>query len=181
MLEKDDIFRCLVQGEGPNIEFKQSVPMTVRELSEEACGFANAQGGFVLIGINDSNEIVGATIENSRRSAIQGSLGEISPKIQYSMYPVEVDDKTVWVIEVPEGQFKPYVFAGSIFMREGASCQKLTQVDEMRDFFQRSERIHFDAIPEPTISLMDELDENAFLEFRRSASLSPDNRSDCRG
>lgn len=174
MLEKDDIFRCLVQGEGPYIEFKQSVPMKVRELSEEACGFANAQGGFVLIGINDSNEIVGATIENSRRSAIQGSLGEISPKIQYSMYPVEVDVKTVWVIEVPEGQFKPYVFAGSIFMREGASCQKLTQVDEMRDFFQRSERIHFDAIPEPTISLMDELDENAFLEFRRSASLSPD-------
>ena len=174
MLEKSDVFQCLVQGEGLHVEFKQSVPVKVRELSEEVCGFANAQGGVVLIGISDSNEIVGTTIENSRRSAIQGSLGEISPKVQYSLYPVEVDDKTVWVIEVPEGQFKPYVFAGSIYMREGASCQKLTQVDEMRDFFQRSERIHFDAIPEPAIDLMDELDEDAFHEFRRAAGLSPD-------
>lgn len=174
MIKKEDIIRFSVQGEGLHVEFKQSVPVKVRELSEEVCGFANAQGGFLLIGISDSNEIVGATIENNRRSAIQGSLGEISPKIQYSMYPVEVDDKTVWVIEVPEGQFKPYVFAGSIFKREGSSCQKLTQVEEMRDFFQQSERIHFDAIPEPTINLMEELDENAFLEFRRSASLNPD-------
>ena len=174
MIKKEDIIRFSVQGEGLHVEFKQSVPVKVRELSEEACGFANAQGGFLLIGINDANEIVGATIENSKRSAIQGSLGEISPKIQYSMYPVEVEDKTVWVIEIPEGQHKPYIFSGSIFKREDASCQKLTQVDEMRDFFQQSERIHFDAIPEPTINLMEELDEDTFHEFRRSASLNPD-------
>lgn len=174
MIGKDEIIRLSVQGEGIHVEFKQSVPVKVRELSEEVCGFANAHGGFLLIGINDSNEIVGTTIENSRRSAIQGSLGEISPKIQYSFYPVEVEGKTVWVIEVPEGQHKPYIFSGSIFKREGASCQKLTQVDEMRDFFQQSERIHFDAIPEPAINLMEELDEDAFREFRRSASLNPD-------
>lgn len=34
------------------------------------------------------------------------------------LYPVKVDGKTVWVIEVPTGENQPYVLSGAIYMRE---------------------------------------------------------------
>jgi len=31
-----------------------------------------------------------------------------------------VDDKKVWVLDVPSGKDKPYVLSGAIYVREGA-------------------------------------------------------------
>ena len=93
MITVNDIKLLVTSGEGYNVEFKVSVPSKVRELTGEVCAFANAAGGFVLIGINDNNEIVGVTIDNARRSAIQNSLGEISPHLSCSLTIVEVDGK----------------------------------------------------------------------------------------
>lgn len=90
MLNTDDI-KDLVSGEeGDNVDFKRNVPSKVRELTEEVCSFLNAAGGYLLIGVNDNNEIVGAEIDNSKRFAIQGSIGEISPMCHYNMYDVIV-------------------------------------------------------------------------------------------
>ena len=144
------------------MDFKRNVPSKVRELTEEVCSFLNAAGGFLLIGVNDNNEIVGAEIDNGKRSAIQGSIGEISPMCHYNMYDVDVDGKSVWVIEVPAGKNKPYFFLGCAYLREGANFQKLTNVEEIRDMFQQHERIYFDAIPLPKVNLMTELDEDTY-------------------
>ena len=51
------------------------VPSKVRELTEKVCSFLNAAGVYLLIGVNDNNEIVGAEIDNSKRSAIQELIG----------------------------------------------------------------------------------------------------------
>ena len=171
MLSADEIKEMVNEGEGYKVDFKRSVPSKVRELTEEVCGFLNAAGGYLLIGVSDNNEIVGADIDNYKRSAIQGSIGEISPMCHYSMYDVSVDGKKVWVIEVPSGKNKPYFFSGCTYLREGANCQKLTNVEEIRDAFQRYERIYFDAIPLPKVNLMEQLDEDNFCEFKRDAHI----------
>ena len=77
MISADDIKLLASTGEGYNAEFKVSVPAKVKDLSEEVCAFANAAGGTLLIGVNDSNQIVGCSIDNAKRSAIQNSLSEI--------------------------------------------------------------------------------------------------------
>lgn len=89
MLSIEEIRNLINRGEGYNVDFKRSVPSKVRELTEEVCSFLNAAGGYLLIGVNDNNEIVGAEIDNSKRSAIQGSIGEISPMCHYILmqYP----------------------------------------------------------------------------------------------
>jgi len=87
------------------------------------------------------------------------------------MYDVNVDEKKVWVIEVPSGRNKPYFFSGCTYLREGANCQKLTNVEEIRDVFQRYERIYFDAIPLPKVNIMEQLDEENFCEFKRDAHI----------
>ncbi len=171
MLSAEDIRNLVGGGEGYNVDFKRSVPSTVRELTEEVCSSLNAAGGYLLIGVNDNNEIVGAEIDNCKRSAIQGSIGEISPMCHYNMYDVDVDGKKVWVIEVPSGKNKPYFFSGCTYLREGANSQKLTNVEEIREVFQRHERIYFDAIPLPKVNLLEQLDKDNFLDFKREAHI----------
>lgn len=171
MLSAEEIQDLVQGGEGFNVDFKRSVPSKVRELTEEVCSFLNSAGGFLLIGVNDNNEIVGAEIDNNKRSAIQGSIGEISPMCHYYMYDVDVDGKKVWVIEVPAGTNKPYFFSGCTYLREGANCQKLTNVEEIREIFQRHERVYFDSIPLPKTNLVEQLDKENFDEFKRAAHI----------
>ena len=147
MLTADDIKLLATSGEGYNAEFKLAVPSKVKELSEEICAFANAAGGVLLIGINDKNEIVGSHIDNAKRSAIQNSLGEISPHLSCSLQIIKVDGKDVGVIEVPSGPSKPYVLSGAIYVRIGPNTQKLTTAEQMRDFFQTAGKIYFEEMP----------------------------------
>ena len=174
MLSANNIKELVSGGEGYNVDFKRNVPSKVRELTEEVCSFLNATGGFLLIGVTDDNEIVGAEIDNGKRSAIQGSIGKISPMCHYSMYAVDVDGKSVWVIEVPAGKNKPYFFSGCAYLREGANSQKLTNVEDIRNIFQQHERIYFDAIPLSKVNLMTELDEDNLREFKREAHIYSD-------
>lgn len=50
MLTAKEIIAFVQGGEDYNVEFKRSVPAKVRELTDEVCAFANASGGYVLIG-----------------------------------------------------------------------------------------------------------------------------------
>lgn len=172
MLTEKDIIDLIASGEGYNVDFKRSVPAKVRDLTEEVCGFANSLGGFVLIGVADDGTVVGCDIDNAKRSAIEGSIGEVSPVLHHTLYQVSVAGKTVWVIDVPTGKHKPYFFGGSTYVREGANCQKLTNVDEIRESFQKNDRIYFDALPVPKARFYDELDRDNFREFRQEAGYS---------
>lgn len=174
MLNPQEIKDLINNGEGYNVDFKVRLPSKVREITEEVCAFANAAGGYLLIGVDDKNQIIGTEIDNSKRSAIQGSISEISPDLHCEIYSISLDNKTIWVIEVPSGKKKPYVFSGAIYVREGANSQKLTTVEEIRDFFQQSDRIYFDAIPEPKFNIQSQIDKDNFKEFRIEANLSPE-------
>ena len=109
MLTAAQILELVKGGEGYNVDFKRSVPSKVKEISDEVAGFANAAGGYVLIGVDNKNQIIGAEIDNNKRSAIQDTIGEISPALKCEIYPVDVDGKTVWVVDVPSGKDKPYI------------------------------------------------------------------------
>ena len=98
MISADDIKIIASSGEGYNAEFKVSVPSKVKEITEEVCAFANAAGGVVLIGIDDKNNIKGVNIDNAKRSAIQNSIGDITPSLSCSLSLIDVDGKSVGVI-----------------------------------------------------------------------------------
>ena len=171
-LTPQDIKSIAQSGEGYNAEFKVHVPNKVKEITEEICAFANSAGGVLLIGVDDDNIIQGVTINNAKRSAIQNSLNEINPHLPTLFYSVEVEEKTIWVIEVNSGTQKPYVLSGSIYVRQGPNTQKLTSVEQMRDFFQQSDRIYFDEAPCQDFSMDKDLDLDWFTGFRTEAGIS---------
>jgi ATP-dependent DNA helicase RecG len=172
MLTSEEIKIIVSNGEGFNVDFKIRVPSKVRELSEEICSFANAAGGYVLIGIDDANNIHGVNIDNGKRSAIQDSIRDISPALYTELYPVEVDNKTVWVIEIPSGKNKPYVLSGAIYVREGANSQKLVTAEELRAFFQQCDRIFFDEVSCPDFDHNTQIDLETFEVFRQESHIN---------
>ena len=172
MTNVENILSLIDSGEGYKVEFKVRVPSKVRELTEEICAFANANGGYLLIGVDDNGQIIGIDLENNKRSAIQDSIHEISPALHCDMYAVNIGNKTVWVIDVPSGKDKPYIFSGSIFVRDGANSQKLRTVEEMRSFFQECNKIFFDHIPCDWFNIYTDADEQAIKDFRMEAQLS---------
>jgi ATP-dependent DNA helicase RecG len=172
MLNAEDIKSIVQSGEGYNAEFKIRVPAKVKELTEEVCAFSNAAGGVLLLGVDDNNVIHGVNIDNTKRSAIQNSLNDINPHINCPLYKLNVEEKEVWVIEVSSGSQKPYTLSGAIYIRQGPNSQKITSVEQMRDFFQQADRIYFDegscADFDPNV----DMDNSYFEEFRISADLS---------
>ena len=172
MLTAEEIKSIAGSGEGFNAEFKEHVPSKVRELTEEVCGFVNAAGGNLLIGVSDRNIIKGANIDNRKRSAIQDSLNEINPPVSCPFYSVDVDGKTIWVIEVSSGPKKPYFFSGNLYIRQGPNTQKITSAEQMRDFFQQADRIYFDEGQCIDFSLNKDIDKEFFEEFRMTAGFS---------
>ena len=171
MLNSTEIKSIISTGEGFNAEFKERVPTNLKSITEEVCAFANASGGVVLIGVDDKNIIKGVTIDNSKRSAIQNSIGEISPPLQCGFNIVEVDGKNVAVIEVPSGQNKPYVLSGAIYVRQGPNSQKLTTVEEMRNFFQQTDRIFFDDVSCVEANIEKDISKESIKTFRFEAEL----------
>lgn len=171
MLNATEIKSMIASGEGYNAEFKVSIPSKIKEITEEVCAFANASGGVVLIGVDDANTIKGITIDNAKRSAIQNSINEISPVLKCDFNIVEVDGKDIAVIEVPSGQNKPYVLSGAIYVRQGPNSQKLTTVEEMRDFFQQADKIYFDDAICKEANIEDDIAKENINTFRFEASL----------
>ena len=172
MLTASQIQEMVKGGEGYNVDFKRSVPSKVKEISDEVAGFANAAGGYVLIGVDNDNQIIGAEIDNNKRSAIQDTIGEISPSLKCEFYPVDVNGKKVWVIDVPSGKDKPYITGGIIYVREGANCQKLRSAEEIRAFFAECAKIFYDAIPCKWFDIDEDIDPRNFKEFMEKAHLS---------
>lgn len=82
MLTALQIQEMVKGGEGYNVDFKRSVPSKVKEISDAVVGFANAVGGYVFIGVDNDNQIICAEIDNNKRSAIQDTIGEISPSLK---------------------------------------------------------------------------------------------------
>jgi ATP-dependent DNA helicase RecG len=145
-MTRQEVETLIQQGEGYNVEFKQSIPSKASDLAEEVCAFANAAGGVIIIGITDKGVIAGVTLDNVAKSRLQNILNAVEPNLQVTVQEVVIQGKTVLCIECPSGKQKPYTVSGSIIIRNGPNSEKITSVERMREFFQQSNRIFFDEV-----------------------------------
>ena len=75
--------------------------------------FANASGGRVFIGVNDSGRITGTEITNAARSRIQDTLRQIQPDLAVKLDIVG----NIVILAAPEGKEKPYNCSKGFFLR----------------------------------------------------------------
>jgi ATP-dependent DNA helicase RecG len=153
---------CLTKKENQNIEFKQSWR---DEYIRWICGFANAEGGKLYIGIDDSGKITG--IKNSKKllthipnktKDILGIIVDVSMK--------RGEGKEYLEISIESYPY-PVSYKGEYHYRTGSTKQLLKGAALDRFLLGKQGRC-WDGVPLPKVSASD-LDKDAFELFINKA------------
>ena len=149
-------------AESQNIEWKESWR---DEYLKWICGFANAQGGKIYIGVNDNGDVIG--VKNAKRL-----LEEIPNKIQTTLGLVEdvnllqKDGKDYIEIIVSPSAF-PINYKGEYHYRSGSTKQQL-KGNVLTQFLMVRTGHKWDEMITDRFSYED-LDDESFKIFRREA------------
>lgn len=127
--------RAIAAGETTTVELKKAVPRP-GELAERMCGMANAQGGLIIIGIEDSSlKIVGVpdgrmtlTHDMVLRAARQIDPPLLLDPIEPEVY--RLDGKKIVVATIPPSRGPLYQASGVCWIRRGTHTIPLS-VPEM--------------------------------------------------
>lgn len=151
--------------ESQNIEFKESWR---DEYQKWICGFANAQGGTLYIGLRDNGEVCG--VQEAKKL-----MEDIPNKVRDMMgILVEVNlrekDERQYLEIVTDAYPYPISFRGKYYQRSGATNQELKGAALDR-FMLRKQGKTWDGVPVPYLKAED-LDSATFDLFRRYAKRS---------
>jgi ATP-dependent DNA helicase RecG len=162
-MDKKDLDIILQEGEGYKIEFKEGLS----NLDKEIVAFANSSGGKILLGVTDEGKIKGVSITNELKSRIQDIANNCRPKIKLLFE----SSNNILIINIREGEDKPYECSSGFYKRIGPNSQKMTR-DDIIDFFKSEGKIRFDELIEPKFSYPKDFDKNGFRRFLQLAEIS---------
>jgi ATP-dependent DNA helicase RecG len=151
-----------MKSESQNIEYKSSWR---DEYLKWICGFANAQGGTIILGVKDDKTVIG--IENAKKL-----LEDIPNKVQSVlgiMIDVNLEERTEGdVLEiVTEAYPYPVNYKGRYFYRSGSTMKELIG-SALNKFLLEKQGKHWDSVPVPGTAIND-IDSNALENFRSMA------------
>ncbi len=135
---KSELLELLNQGEGPKLEYKQD-NIRPESLAKEIVGFANMNGGQILMGIEDDGSVSGIQRDNFHEWLMDTVVGRyVHPFILPDYEEVTFKDKKIAVVKIPQGNNKPYVLRlndrEDIYVRYGNTCQLATREQQARLF-----------------------------------------------
>lgn len=162
-----EISILLQAGEGQHLEFKESVNVS---LAKEFVAFANAEGGRILIGANDSNHIVGVNVSNRIIAQIEDIARNCDPTVHLTISKYRYETKDILIINIPEGVKKPYGCSDGYYLRVGSCSQKMRR-DELLEFVRKVQPFCFDEQLCPDFSYPKDFDIKAFDLFLERANI----------
>ena len=148
--------------ESQNTEYKESWR---DEYLKWVCGFANAQGGKIYIGVRDNGEVVG--VSDSKKL-----LEDIPNKIKDTMGIIadvnllSKNGKDYIEIKINSSSY-PVSYKGEYHYRSGSTKQQLRGAF-LTEFLVEKTGYRWDAVPVDNIGVKD-LDDESFEIFRREA------------
>lgn len=149
------------ERESKLLEYKSTVPH-FDTLIKTCIAFANAAGGRIIIGVDDTtHQVIG--IDDKVRTKIyddfQNSLYDaVSPTLIAQIYEQNFGTHSVLIIEIPSSPRKPYFIknsgiANGTYIRVGSSTRKATQ-EYIEDLGREAQRILFDRFIMKTVILL---------------------------
>ena len=149
-------------AESQNIEYKESWR---DEYLKWVCGFANAQGGTIYIGVDDNGKVVGVKdikkLMEDIPNKIQSGLGIVADVNKHTK-----DGKDYLEIKIRPSAF-PISYHGEFHYRSGATRQQLTGI-ALTEFIMQKTGFRWEDVTVDNITV-DDLDDESFKIFRREA------------
>lgn len=151
--------------ESQHIEWKRSWQ---DEYLKWICGFANAQGGTLVIGRNDRGKAVGLPDAERLLEEIPNKVRDIlGIMVEVNLHTENGNDLVEIVVEPYPS---PISYKGDYYFRSGSTKQELKGA-ALHRFLMRKQGRHWDGAPIPSVSIAD-LDPLAFTAFRKLAAQS---------
>ena len=164
-----ELQKLIAAGESETVEFKQSTAQLTR-VGETLCGFLNASGGEVLIGIAPTGKIVGQQVADSTLRDIAAVLDRFEPPVHIAMQRIQVEQgRQVIVLGAPaESESVPFTYNGRAYQRIGSTTSVMPQERYQQLLLERSYSQHrWENRPAIGVKLTDLDDE----EIRRTVRL----------
>mgnify|MGYP004630607071 FL=1 len=156
-------------GETKNVEFKREIPSKHEKFLKDIIAFYNSTVGQVIVGIEDGTCIVYGIGEQSPFKLSDSISNMISdactPQIEPDISIQTIEDKTVLVIDVAPGKFRPYYLANKD--RETTSYIRINGTSrpadarKLRELELEGQNISYDSLQD----IGREYDENKALEL----------------
>ena len=149
-------------GESQQIEYKQSWR---DEYLKWICGFANAQGGILFIGVNDDGTVCGVDNAKKLMEDIPNKVRDVLGIVADVNLSTE-QGKDYISITVKESSM-PLTCRGKYYYRTGSTLQELGGL-ALNDFLMEKMNITWDTMAMPHATL-DAIDDQAVEYFKRAA------------
>ncbi|MEZ5534639.1 MAG: putative DNA binding domain-containing protein [Thiolinea sp.] len=174
----------LAQGEDSQHQFKRNFT-NVDAFAAELAAFANANGGYIFIGVDDNGSISGLSREDIARLnqlLSNASSQHARPPIHPTTQNITLEQGIIMVVAVPEGLNKPYMDnQGRIWVKAGADKRHVTAREEIQRMFQETGLIYAEEtlIPDSSAQnlnrvLLAEYVENRYKQTLDELGLPPD-------
>ncbi|MCI5091179.1 ATP-binding protein [Phaeodactylibacter sp.] len=124
-----EITQLVGQPEGISLEYKAVLPPS-RNIAQLISSFANAEGGFIILGVSDLGEVNGLSEDFHANTITHKALDLLSPQPRVQYQYVTVQGKKLYVIKVEKAD-SIILLEGKTYVREGATS-KLLNASEVK-------------------------------------------------
>jgi ATP-dependent DNA helicase RecG len=145
-MRPDEIMALIMQGENAYLEFKEEW-IKPRELAEEIVAFANADGGMIIIGIDDAGNIKGVSELSLEEKIMNICRNNCIPNIIPVFQNVIIDGKKVALITISKGLDKPYYTTDHKYYIRVGTTKRIASREELLRLFEANGAMHFDISP----------------------------------
>ena len=147
-MDEYELREIILRGEDQEHQFKRELP-TQDALAAEIVAFLNTRGGKIFIGVDKSNNICGVTPDQAFDNRISNACNDaVKPPCEVYTTNVQTSEGLVVVIEVPNGDNKPYQDRKNQFWKKrGTDKRRVTDRNELQRLFQDGHTTYADEIP----------------------------------
>jgi len=113
--------------EREHVELKSSLSL-INEIIEAVSAFSNAEGGKIIVGVNNAGKVLGIEIGKGTIENLANTIGQnTDPKVQPAIKVETIDKKKIVIIVVKESLDKLVLAFGRPFKRVGKSSPKMSK------------------------------------------------------
>ncbi|HVU56717.1 MAG TPA: RNA-binding domain-containing protein [Puia sp.] len=165
-----DLLKIIAQKEGSKIEFKLCTDNVPSSLYETVVSFSNAEGGVILLGVNDDGQVNGVNplVQAKLQRDIVTALNSpdcVNPSIYVQPILIAHPEGSVIVIEIPPSS-QVHDHKRRIYYREFESDLDITNSHQrVSDLYLKKRSDFSESHIYPALT-MDDLDPNLFLKAR---------------
>ncbi len=145
MITESEISKIIGQPEGQQLEYKAVLPPS-RTIAQLICSFANADGGYIVLGVSESPgrtlEIPGLSQDFHANSITHKALDLLSPQPQTHYQYIQHQGKSLYIIKVEKSGVTVSA-EGRIFKRVGVETILINPAKiEFKGGYQRVRDTH---------------------------------------